>query len=131
MSTQSPTVASERASIFEDDLDIDLSSFSARPVTARATEAKADREALRTLAEERGFPSREAARAEPVRVEPTREPMLQRRYRTGRNRQLNLKVTDEALRRFYALADAQGKVLGEVFEQAVDALEAQLSEKAR
>jgi len=31
---------------------------------------------------------------------------LQRRYRTGRNRQLNLKVTDEALRRFYALGEA-------------------------
>jgi hypothetical protein len=130
------TPINERASIFDDDLDIDVSAFAARP-KARATEAKADREMIRAVAEERGFPSREATKTEPPRPKPVQpepqrfEPMLQRRYRTGRNRQLNLKVTDEALRRFYALADLQGKVLGEVFEQAVDALEAQLAEKAR
>jgi hypothetical protein len=123
MTPQNP---SERASIFDDDLDIDVSAFSARPPLPRATEAKAEREALRTMAEQRGFPSREAAA--PI-IAP--EPMLQRRYRTGRNRQLNLKVTDDALRRFYALADAQGKVLGEVFEQAVEALEAQLASRTR
>jgi hypothetical protein len=135
------TNSNERASIFDDDMDIDVSSFAARP-KARATEAKADREMIRAVAEERGFPSREALKTqapyteapkpELQKYEPQKhEPMLQRRYRTGRNRQLNLKVTDEALRRFYALADLQGKVLGEVFEQAVEALEAQLSDKAR
>ena len=59
------------------------------------------------------------------------EPVLQRRYRTARNRQLNLKVTDEALRRFYAVADAQGLVLGQVFEQAVEALEDKLKAEGR
>lgn len=104
---------SERASIFDDDLD--LSAFDARP------KPKPDKESLRAVAEARGFPSREA-----VAVPAAPEPVLQRRYRTGRNRQLNLKVTDEALRRFYAVADAQGLVLGQVFEQAVEALEEKL-----
>jgi hypothetical protein len=49
--------------------------------------------------------------------------MPQRRYRTGRNLQLNLKVSDDVLRRFYALADSQDLILGEAFEQAVAALE--------
>ena len=53
----------------------------------------------------------------------SRRPIPQRRYRTGRNRQLNLKVTDDVMRRFYALADSQDLILGEAFEQAVTALE--------
>jgi len=107
---------SERASIFDDDLD--LTAFDTRP-----QKPKPDKESLRAVAEARGFPSREAA--------PAPEPVLQRRYRTGRNRQLNLKVTDEALRRFYALADAQGLVLGQVFEQAVEALEIKLKSEGK
>ncbi|MFT3998064.1 MAG: stability/partitioning determinant [Asticcacaulis sp.] len=107
---------SERASIFDDDLD--LSAFEKRPQSEN--KPRPDKDSLRAVAEARGFPSREAAPA------PAPEPVLQRRYRTGRNRQLNLKVTDEALRRFYALADAQGVVLGQVFEQAIEALETRL-----
>ncbi|ESQ92617.1 hypothetical protein [Asticcacaulis benevestitus] len=110
----------QRASIFDDDLDLDLSSFTPRGVNAE----RPDKDALRTVAEARGFSSREPIAA--PAPEPLTEPQLQRRYRTGRNRQLNLKVTDDALRRFYALADAQGLVLGEVFEQAVIALEGAL-----
>lgn len=109
----------ERASIFDDDLD--LSAFTPK------TKPKPDKDALRAVAEARGFPSREALTPEPVAA----EPVLQRRYRTGRNRQLNLKVTDEALRRFYALADAQGLVLGQVFEQAVEVLEAKLKAEGK
>ena len=109
---------SQRASIFDDDQDLDLSSFQPRPAV------KPDKDALRTAAEARGFSSREPAMPAPQAPhQAAAEPQLQRRYRTGRNRQLNLKVTDEALRRFYALADAQGLVLGEVFEQAVNALD--------
>jgi hypothetical protein len=107
----------QRASIFDDELDLDLSSFTPRG----AGNERPDKDALRTVAEARGFSSRE-----PLAPAPIPEPQLQRRYRTGRNRQLNLKVTDDSLRRFYALADAQGLVLGEVFEQAVSALETAL-----
>ena len=116
----STDIHAQRASIFDDDLDLDLSSFQPRSIG----NDRPDKDALRTAAEAKGFSSREPSPA-PV-PEPALEPQLQRRYRTGRNRQLNLKVTDDALRRFYALADAQGLVLGEVFEQAVIALEAAL-----
>ena len=119
-----------RASIFDGDDDFDLSEFTPRPKTAKP---RADKDALREVAEKKGFVSREptvkeaapkAARAvAPPPVPPAPEPMPQRRYRTGRNRQLNLKVSDEVMRRFYALADSQDLILGEAFEQAVTALE--------
>lgn len=41
------------------------------------------------------------------------------RYTTGRNQQLNIKVTQDTLQRFYAIADQLKQPLGEVFEQAV------------
>lgn len=64
------------------------------------------------LAKETGFVSRERPRMGP-------------RHRTGRNRQLNLKVRDEDLERFYRIADQDKITLGETFERAMDALEAQ------
>jgi hypothetical protein len=68
-----------------------------------------DRLAVDRVARETGFVSRQPARGP--------------RYRTGRNRQLNLKVREDALQRFYALADAMNEPLGAVFEEAVGALE--------
>jgi len=119
-----------RASIFDGDDDFDLSEFTPRP---KAAKPRADKEVLREVAEKKGFVSREpasvkeAAPKAPKAVTPppapAPEPIPQRRYRTGRNRQLNLKVTDDVLRRFYALADSQDLILGEAFEQAVLALE--------
>lgn len=115
----------ERASIFSEDDDLDLSEFETAP--ARKVSAPAVKQAIREVAEQKGFVSRDP---EPRRApEPAPQPvpissvMPRRRYTTGRNRQLNMKVTEEALRRFYALADAQGWVLGEAFEHAVTALE--------
>jgi hypothetical protein len=73
------------------------------------------------VAEGAQFRSREP---QALPVAPTkREP---RRYRTGRNQQLNLKVTAEAAEAFYALADEKGWVLGEVFERAIIALKRDL-----
>lgn len=46
----------------------------------------------------------------------------QRRYRTGRNQQLNLKVRAQDAEAFYAIADAEGWVLGDAFARAVAAL---------
>ena len=108
----------ERAPLFGED-DLDLSDFS--PAANSTTRSKVQKEVIRQVATERGFSSRE-----PTPPAPTPEPARQRRYTTGRNRQLNLKVTDDALRRFYAVADKQGWVLGEAFEFAVGALEAKL-----
>lgn len=99
-------MSSERASIFGDDLD--LSSFEPKqPASARE---------VRDVAEKAGFSSREPAAApiDPVRRE-------QRRYRTGRNVQLSLKVRQEDLNAFYQLADREGIVLGEAFARAVTA----------
>lgn len=118
----------ERASIFDED-DLDLSGFAPAP----STRPKADKEVLRTVAESRGFSSREptpvasAPAAEPPPMPPSALPApTSRRHRTGRNRQLNLKVTGEALERFYALADSERLVLGEAFERAVYALEREI-----
>jgi hypothetical protein len=55
---------------------------------------------------------------------PKREP---RRYRTGRNIQLNIKARAEIIDAFYGIADRKGWVLGETFERAVAALERELA----
>lgn len=106
-------MSGERASVFEDDLD--LSGFQPKP-PAHAKE-------VREVAEKAGFTSREP------QPEPASEPVRreQRRYRTGRNVQLNLKVRQEDMDAFYALADQEGIVLGEAFARAVVAWKEKLS----
>ena len=105
--------AGERAKLFGED-DLDVSGFAPKP--------PAHPEQVRGVAEGAGFRSREPV-PPPARVAaeppPRRE---QRRYRTGRNVQLNLKVRQEDLDAFYRLADDSGQVLGEVFADAIAAL---------
>lgn len=109
-------MSTERASIFGDDLD--LSEFKPKP-PARAEE-------VREVAEKAGFSSREPAPPPSPAPEPVRRE--QRRYRTGRNVQLNLKVRQEDMDSFYQLADQEGVVLGEAFARAVAAWKRSLSE---
>jgi hypothetical protein len=52
-----------------------------------------------------------------------------RRRRTGRSAQLNLKCRPETIEQFYAIADANGWVLGEAFEKAVALLSTSNSTK--
>ncbi|HVJ35187.1 MAG TPA: hypothetical protein VND94_18900 [Terriglobia bacterium] len=66
---------------------------------------------IEQLARDTGFISRE-------------RPRMGRRHRTGRDRQLNLKVRTVDLDDFYAFADREGITLGEAFERAVSALKA-------
>ena len=120
----------KRAGLFEDELDI--SGFAPKP-PARAEQVK-------VVAEEAGFRSRgpvlpQARAGQPAKdqsppaqavPEPRRE---QRRYRTGRNQQLNLKVRAQDAEAFYAIADAEGWVLGDVFARAVAALAQELKRK--
>jgi hypothetical protein len=100
--------AAGRAGLFEDDLGDFQPTPPGRP------------EQVRGIAEQSGFRSREPA-------PPTVEKRDVRRYRTGRNQQLNLKVRAEDAAAFYAMADAQGWVLGETFAHAIAALQRELS----
>jgi hypothetical protein len=101
---------SDRAKLFGDD-ELDVSGFTPKP--------PARPEQVRGIAESAGFRSREPAPAAPA--PPARRE--QRRYRTGRNVQLNLKVRQEDIDAFYRLADESGQVLGEVFADAIAALQ--------
>ena len=74
-------------------------------------------EAISRIAEDNNFPSRQAPRTP---KEPKRKI---RTYRTGRNRQFNIKATSETVERFYKMADERRVALGALLEQALDALE--------
>lgn len=93
-----------------------------KPTPRTAQQAKPSVEAIRAVSEAEGFPSREPAPRE--KAKPALVKVEQRRYRTGRNKQLSLKVTEETAQRFTRLADEQRLVLGELLERALDAYEA-------
>ena len=76
-------------------------------------------EAIDRIAEENNFPSRQATRA------PKENKRKPRTYRTGRNRQFNMKAKPETVDRFYKMADERSVPLGALLEQALDALEEQ------
>jgi len=111
-------MSAPRAGVFDDDLS-DFAPKEPPPTAARPAE-------VRAVAEGTAFRSRGPHTV--LSATPTPPRREQRRYRTGRNVQLNLKVRQEALDAFYALADRTGLVLGEVFERAVEALARELSE---
>ena len=100
----------ERAGLFEEDLD--LSQFAPqRPSKADQPPA----EAVRAVAEGAKFQSREPHKQR-----------QQRRYRTGRNIQLNTKVTMSTRDGFYEISDRYNWVLGETLERALQALKREL-----
>lgn len=68
-----------------------------------------------------GFSSREP-RTEPPQNQEGEKP-VQRRRRTGRNAQFNLKAKPETIAIFCAIADRQGWGLGETLEKAVELLQ--------
>jgi len=92
----------------------DLSDFApkAKPATKVDT---------RKAAEDAGFKSREP-KAPPAAKKP-QAPKPQRRRRTGRNAQFNIKARPETIEAFCKVADAKGWGLGETLEQAVALLE--------
>lgn len=94
-------------------------------------DALSDLGGFETARREKPTPEPQAAaaagftRREPV---PTSEALLpslktQRRRRTGRNAQINIKAKPETLEQFYAAADAMGLGVGEAFEVAVALLQ--------
>jgi hypothetical protein len=114
---------SERAGIFDDATDFDVSAFA--PVKTK-TKTGTTAEAVRAIAEKSDFRSREPAPPKAKKETPARE---RRRYTTGRNQQINLKARGETLDAFYAIANAQNWVLGETLERAVAALQKELGMK--
>lgn len=94
--------------------DLDLSEFKPAPVKKPPVQ----KDAIREVSEANNFPSRA-----PERAPPTKAVIVQRRRRTGRNVQFNIKATPETIARFTALADKHGLVFGELLERAIEALE--------
>ena len=107
----------ERAGLFEEDLD--LSQFAPQKPT-KAEQPPA--EAVRAVAEGARFQSRE-----PITVAKQRQ---QRRYRTGRNIQLNTKVTMSTRDGFYEISDRYNWVLGETLDRALQALKRELEKES-
>ncbi|QWT16930.1 hypothetical protein [Sphingobium xenophagum] len=116
-----------RANPFSD-LDDFASDGAAKPVPA---------EAIETIAKNAGFPSRKAgssgaretasetAKAPSPSPAPAAAPTsgrAPRRHTTGRNRQINIKATEETIDEFYRIADKMGVPLGAVLERALAAL---------
>lgn len=107
----------------------DLADFSPK---TKPTPKPVEPAQIERLASAHGFPSRQAAVSVPKADKgpkpaptPARKPAVAvRRYTTGRNRQLNLKASEATIERFYRLADERQIALAELFELAVDALEA-------
>ena len=105
--------------------------------TPAQAKPKPDPAVIDQVAEAHGFPSRKPAAPPAVELTPapspasTPEPVpgdtsparKQRRYTTGRNKQVNIKATDETIQRLYRLADERQVPLGELLEQALDALQ--------
>lgn len=109
---------------FGSELDsFDPSSWSDSP--AKPLPAPPEKATRRKVAEAVGFQSREAPgkaasgtlSASPTTIRPDR------RRRTGRNAQFNLKARPETIEAFCRIADQQGWGLGETLEQAVFLLE--------
>lgn len=100
------------------DLDDFAPQGETRPVTP---------EAIDQLAQESGFPSRKAqgAPSSAGTGEEQPAPRRPRRHVTGRNRQINIKATEETIDTLYRIADELGLPLGAVLEEALAALEKQ------
>ena len=102
-----PDLAPSRADPFG---ELDLSGF------APTAPQRPVKDIVRQVSEQNSFPSRA----------PKAPPKLQRRRRTGRNAQLNIKATPETIARFTALADQRQIAFGELLERALDALDSSL-----
>jgi len=116
-----------RANPFSD-LDDFASDGAAKPVPA---------DAIETIAKNAGFPSRKAGKSgasetatgttetripSPAPAAAATFARAPRRHTTGRNRQINIKATEETIEELYRIADRIGVPLGAVLERALAAL---------
>ena len=129
----------ERASVFDQGPEIDISGFKPRT----AAKPAAQPEQVKAISETASFVSREpiqtprktaapapveralASAEKRITREALREPIIRepRRHRTGRNIQFNVKARAETIERFYAIADLNGWILGETFERLIAAFD--------
>jgi hypothetical protein len=115
-------MAKQRASLFDggDTQELDVASFA--PKTSADVQAP-KAEQVRAVTQAAQFISREPAL--PKSAAKAKRP--QRRYRTGRNVQLNAKVLQETRDLLYEITDAhEGWVLGYTLQRALDALQREL-----
>lgn len=115
---------SGRASIFSDE-ENDVSDFLPRKKQAQI----ASLDEVKAISEGASFRSREPMKLlvqASIPKDEGSDRREMRRYRTGRNVQLNLKVRQADADAFYALADREGLVLGEIFARAIAALTREL-----
>lgn len=110
----------ERAGLFDGD-DFDVTGFTPKKPSRQEQPPP---EAVRAVGENANFRSREATPA----TKPAKK--ADRRHRTGRNDQLNIKVRSKAKQLFYDISEAQGWVQGETFERALEALQRELAAKS-
>lgn len=86
-----------------------------------------DAKTISQIAEQNGFPSRQAKpEQEPQRIVTTAADLPNRRGRrlaTERTMQFNVRAAPSDVARFYALADEYHVPLGELLKMAIDALE--------
>jgi hypothetical protein len=114
-------MSNPRASIFEDDGDLDVSGFTPKTEVDRSGPPA---DAVRAIAEAANFRRRDVPAEQGV-APPQR---AHRRHRTGRNVQFNIKATQEAIDAFVTVSDEQGWVFGETLERAVAALKREMLE---
>lgn len=114
-------MSKERADLgFGDALDeFDPTEWS--PSKDRSASQRPEGAATARAAEVAGFRSREPKQIEQP-AKGAAEGGVQRRRRTGRNAQFNLKAKPETIEAFCAIADQMGWGLGETFEKAVGLL---------
>jgi hypothetical protein len=93
----------------------DLADFQPKlsPASPRPSADKVD-----AVASAHGFPSRDAAK-------PIPQTTTRRRFRTGRNQQINIKASADTIARMTRIADALNLPLGAILEKAIEALEQQ------
>ena len=115
-------MTSRRASIFEEPDELDVSGFTPKTTAMPAPPP----EAVREVSEAAKFRSREPAK-HAIAAAPPPPKREQRRYRTGRNVQFNVKASQETVDAFYAISDRQEWVLGETLEHALAALQRELT----
>lgn len=96
-----------------------LDDFSIKSKSGIEKSIEDEKASIDRIAEDNNFPSRQATRKE----ENTSIIKQQRRYRTGRNQQLNIKATEQTIKKFYRLADKDNVPLGELLDRALNALE--------